>query len=139
MHLEHLNLVVNNLERALTFYRAVFPHWDIRDRGEGDWYGVMRKWVHFGDDHHYLTLNDNGTDQIRDIKSNQLGLAHFAYVVANLDSIVSRLADAGFKPHHNGAVNPFRKNVYFLDPDGFEVEFVEYLSDLPQERNNSLS
>jgi hypothetical protein len=29
----------------------------------------------------------------------------------------------------------FRKNVYFVDPSGFEVEFVEYLSDLPEERN----
>lgn len=139
MYLEHLNLVVADIDKSLTFYRAAFPHWSIRTRGEGEWYGVMRKWLHFGDETQYLTLNDNGTDQIRNIKSNQLGLAHFAFVVSHLESIVTRLEKAGFCAHHQGADNPFRKNIYFLDPDGFEVEFVEYLSDLPQQRNNTLS
>ena len=36
---------------------------------------------------------------------------------------------------HDGAIEPFRKNVYYVDPNGFEVEFVEYLSDDPEERN----
>jgi hypothetical protein len=27
--------------------------------------------------------------------------------------------------------------VYFIDPNGFEVEFVEYLSDIPAQRNLS--
>ena len=26
---------------------------------------------------------------------------------------------------------------YFVDPDGFEVEFIQYLSDLPVDRNRS--
>ena len=53
MHLEHVNLVVADLEATLDFYRAAFPHWRIRDEGQGEWYGKPRKWVHFGDDHHY--------------------------------------------------------------------------------------
>ena len=136
MRLEHLNLVVKDISEALVFYKAVFPHWRIRSRGRADWYGVERKWVHFGDDHQYLTFNDDGVGDNRDLSGHQTGLAHFAYVTDNLQAVINRLKAAGFETAKPGAVNHFRKNVYFIDPDGFEVEFVEYLSDLPAERNS---
>lgn len=31
--------------------------------------------------------------------------------------------------------NQYRRNAYFIDPNGYEIEFVEYLSDIPEERN----
>ena len=43
---------------------------------------------------------------------------------------------AGYEIDKHGPENPYRKNVYFIDPAGFEVEFVEYFSDIPSERNN---
>ena len=46
-----------------------------------------------------------------------------------------RLQQAGYAIAKPGAKEPFRKNVYFVDPAGFEVEFVECLSDIPAERN----
>jgi catechol 2,3-dioxygenase-like lactoylglutathione lyase family enzyme len=135
MHLEHLNLVVKDLSETLTFYAAAFPHWQVRGGGEGDWYGVRRNWIHFGDDKHYLTFNDSGTGENRDLHSNELGLSHFAYVTSNIDAVVNRLMQAGFAVAKDGANSPFRRNVYFIDPNGYEVEFVQYLSDLPEERN----
>lgn len=135
MHLEHLNLVVKDLNETLTFYSAAFPHWQVRGGGEADWYGVKRNWIHFGDDRQYLTFNDGGTGENRDLKSNNLGLAHFAYVTDNIDAVISRLLQAGFAIAKDGANSPFRRNVYFIDPNGYEVEFVQYLSDLPKERN----
>ena len=136
MHLEHLNLVVNDIPESLTFYKAAFPHWRIRSQGRSEWYGVERNWVHFGDEYQYLTFNDDGTGENRDLTSHQTGLAHFAFVINSIQSLVDRLERAGFKIAKPGAANRFRKNVYFIDPDGFEVEFVQYLSDLPQERNS---
>jgi hypothetical protein len=53
-----------------------------------------------------------------------------------LAEIIERLSTEGFEASKPGADNKFRKNIYYLDPAGFEVEFVEYLSDLPRERNN---
>lgn len=136
MHLEHLNLVVNDIPESLAFYKAAFPHWRIRSQGRSEWYGVERNWVHFGDEYQYLTFNDDGTGENRDLTSHQTGLAHFAFVINSIQSLVDRLERAGFKIAKPGAANRFRKNVYFIDPDGFEVEFVQYLSDLPQERNS---
>lgn len=135
MQLEHINLVINHLERSLHFYRTAFPHWRIRAKGGGEWYGKPRVWVHFGDDYQYLALNEFGEGDNRDLSGHQVGLAHFAFVVQNLDAVIKRLQTAGYAIANPGNVDPFRRNVYFIDPDGFEVEFVQYSSDLPAERN----
>ncbi|MBV7314454.1 VOC family protein [Shewanella sp. NIFS-20-20] len=136
MQLEHLNLVVQDIDRALNFYRAAFPHWHVRGGGGGDWYGKPRRWVHFGDDRHYLCFNDDGEGINRDLQGHQTGLAHFAYVTDNLDAVIARLAAAGFTPDKDGNPTEYRRNCYFLDPDGFEVEFVQYLADEPALRND---
>lgn len=138
MRLEHLNLVVSDIDTALHFYQAAFPHWRIRSEGESAWNGKPRRWLHYGDDYQYLAFGDNGEGDNRDLAGHQTGLAHLAWEVNDLDGIVERLAVAGYEPSHAGADNPHRRNVYFIDPHGFEVEFVEYGSDLPGERNNDL-
>lgn len=137
LHLEHLNLVVTDIPAALSFYQAAFPHWQVRDSGTSQWHGKSRQWLHFGDDYQYLTFNDNGVGANRDLTGHQTGLAHFAFATANLDALMARLADAGFKPAKEGADEPHRRNIYYIDPAGFEVEFVQYLSDLPAQRNLS--
>jgi predicted enzyme related to lactoylglutathione lyase len=136
LHIEHLNLVVNDIPQTLTFYQAAFPHWKIRAEGISQWSGVDRNWVHFGDDYQYLTFNDNGIGENRDLLGHQVGLAHFAFVTDNLTAIKNRLVKAGFDVHKEGVEHTHRANLYFLDPNGFEVEFVQYLSDIPQQRNS---
>ena len=137
LYLEHLNLVVKDIPAALAFYQAAFPHWRVRDQGESDWYGKTRKWLHLGDDYQYLTFNDNGDGNNRDLDGHQPGLAHFAFVTGNIEAVIERLAAAGFPVDKDGADERYRKNAYFMDPDGFEVEFVQYLSDIPEQRNLS--
>lgn len=136
MKLEHVNLVISDIEASLRFYQAALPHWGIRSKGANQWYGVDRNWVHFGDDYQYISLNDNGVGENRDLSGHQVGLAHFSFVTNSLNAVISRLKNVGFEVDKHGVKNKFRKNAYFLDPDGYEVEFVEYLSDLPEERNN---
>ncbi|MCJ8269973.1 MAG: VOC family protein [Psychrosphaera sp.] len=119
----------------MAFYQAAFPHWGVRGGGEGAWFGKPRTWVHFGDDYQYLSLNNNGEGQNRDLKGHQVGLSHFAFVTSDINGVIERLAEAGFKVDKDGAQDDYRKNVYYLDPDGYEVEFVQYYSDLPSLRN----
>lgn len=137
IQLEHINLVVSDIPAMLTFYQAAFPHWWVRDEGKGEWSGKPRNWLHFGDDYQYIALSDHGEGTNRQLEGHQVGLAHFAYVTNNLDAVINRLLAAGFDIAKNGADDKFRKNIYFIDPAGFEVEFVEYLSDNPKERNLS--
>ncbi len=135
LHLEHLNLVVNDIPQTLSFYQAAFPHWTVRGGGQNEWYGKPRSWVHFGDDYQYLALNDNGVGENRDLKGHQVGLAHFAFVTNDIKGVIARLQEAGFEISLDGAEDKYRKNVYFIDPNGYEVEFVEYISDIPSDRN----
>lgn len=135
--LEHINLVVSDISKMLTFYQAVFPHWRIRDEGQGEWNGKPRNWLHFGDDYQYIAMSDHGEGKNRNLDGHNVGLAHFAYVTNNIDAVIERLNQAGFSISKEGAIEPYRKNVYFVDPAGFEIEFVEYLSDDPKKRNRS--
>ena len=137
MRLEHINLVVNDMETTLKFYKVAFPHWQVRVSGESEWYGKKRHWCHFGDDYNYLSLNDNGVGENRDLKGHTPGLAHFGYETKDLDGLINRLKDSGYQPRTFGQENAWRKNAYYIDPDGNEVEFIEYLSDLPKQRNNN--
>lgn len=137
IQLEHVHLVVKDIPEMLRFYQAAFPHWYVRDEGQGEWYGKARNWLHFGDEYQYIAISDHGEGENRDLSGHQVGLAHFAYVTNNIDAVISRLAQAGFPIAKEGAAEPHRKNIYFMDPAGFEVEFVEYLSDDPKQRNRS--
>jgi catechol 2,3-dioxygenase-like lactoylglutathione lyase family enzyme len=135
LSLEHINLVVRSLPETLIFYQAAMPHWRVRGGGEALWYGKTRHWIHFGDDYQYLTFNDRGTGENRDLMSLSLGLCHFAFVTHNLAAVINRLLIAGFNIDKQGDVLAQRKNAYFIDPNGYEIEFVEYLSDAPEQRN----
>jgi catechol 2,3-dioxygenase-like lactoylglutathione lyase family enzyme len=138
--IEHVNLVVTAIEPTAAFLTAAFPHWRIRGEGGGEWAGVPRRWVHLGDDDHYLTLNEfrippAARGRHRDLQSAEPGLAHIGFEVADLDTVVRRLTDAGYEPHHMGEVHPHRRNLYYVDDEGLEFEFVEYRSGVPAEKN----
>ncbi len=135
MILEHINLVIRDIPTALKFYQAAFPHWKVRGGGENEWYGMPRNWIHFGDDYNYISFSDHGESDNRNLKGSQVGLTHFAYRVDNISALIARLEFAGFEIAINGSQDSTQKSVYFIDPDGFEVEFVQYLTDIPNERN----
>jgi catechol 2,3-dioxygenase-like lactoylglutathione lyase family enzyme len=132
---EHANLVVKDLDRTLDFLKAAFPDWDVRGSGNSPWYGKPRKWLHFGTDNEFITLNDNGEGENRNREGHTPGLAHLGFEVTDLDGVLARLIDAGFNPHIHTEDHPYRRNAYFMDPAGFEFEFVQYLSDVNAERN----
>ncbi|NRA56047.1 MAG: VOC family protein [Gammaproteobacteria bacterium] len=133
--IEHLNLVVKDIDATLAFYQALAPHWRVRTKGRSDWHGTLRNWVHFGDDYQFLTFNDSGTGENRVLQGNTLGLTHFALSTNNLAATVTRLINAGFAPRTELNVEAHRQNIYFIDPNGYEVELVQYFSDIPAERN----
>lgn len=135
VRLEHANLVVSEVEPTLSFLKAAFPHWRVRGGGKGTWSGKPREWLHFGDDETYIALSDNGEGAPRDLKGHAPGLAHLAFEVSNLDALILRLEAAGHEITNPGAATEHRRNIYFIDGNNIEFEFVEYLSDHPDEKN----
>lgn len=136
LYLEHLNLVVKDIPRALAFYQAAFPHWHVRGEGHSTWHGKPRRWLHFGDDYLYLALSDHGDSDIRDNSGYQVGLSHFAFVTDELAKVTQRLKAAGFIGEQGDGTSGIRNNTYFVDADGYEIEFVEYLTEVVAKRND---
>jgi len=139
--LEHANIVVTAIEPTVRFLTAAFPGWRVRGRGNEPFAGMAREWVHVGDDEDYLALTayDVPPEQKgaqRDLKSLAPGLAHLGFAVSSVDDLVARLKTAGYEPSTWGQDHPARKRVYYIDAEGIEYEFVEYLSGDPAVRNS---
>ena len=135
MRLEHVNLVVKDIAATLDFIQTAFPEWRVRGRGENVWHGKPRQWLHIGDDNYYLTLNDGAEGENRLLSGHAPGLAHIGFVVDDVDGVVARLQAKGFAIDIAGEAHPFRSTVYFVDPAGFQFEFIQYHSEQPDEKN----
>ncbi|MDD1779752.1 VOC family protein [Enterovibrio sp. ZSDZ35] len=139
VRLEHVNLVMKNIQPTLDFLLTAFPEWRVRGEGNMAWgsaeNGTSRDWLHVGDDDYYLTLNSNAVGEIRDTKGIQPGVAHMGFVVDDLQALIDRLLVKGFVVDIKGRNHPFRKTVYYNDPAGFQFEFLEYSSEDPAEKN----
>ena len=122
MFLEHVNFTVADLDRSIDFYCRLLG---LRLR----WHraaGESTAAAHVGDDRHYLAMFQARPDASRpptDYES--VGLNHFGFVVDDLDRARSRLQELGIIPHSEADYEPGRR-LYFYDPDGIEVELVEY-------------
>lgn len=135
IRLEHVNLVVKELEPTLKFILTAFPEWKIRGRGEMKWQKTTRNWLHVGTDDYYITLNDGAAGNMRDLSGMSPGLAHLGFVIENLDALIERLTVQGYQIDVMGADHPHRKTAYYVDPAGFQFEFLQYLSEIPAQRN----
>jgi len=123
MHLEHVNLTVSDLGRSIDFYsRLLGLH--VRWRREA---GVdLTAAAHVGTDEQYIAMFQAAPGTPRPVVDYEaVGLNHFGFVVDDLDSARNRLADLGVTPHSEADYDPGRR-LYFYDPDGTEVELVEY-------------
>ena len=137
--LEHANLVVKDIGATLDFIQTAFPDWQVRGKGTNEWYGRARNWLHVGTEDYYLTLNDGAEGDIRNLSGHAPGLAHLGFSVDDADAIVARLEAKGFPIRVKETGHPFRKTYYFIDPAGFEFEFMQYLSEKNEERNQYVS
>lgn len=123
MFLEHINLTVSDLQRSIDLYCDLLG---LHVR----WQGTTSDGTpaaHVGDDRCYLALFQSSPD-LADrpaVDYNAVGLNHFGFVVDDLDAVRARLTKHGLSPHLEADYEPGRR-LYFHDPDGIEVEFVEY-------------
>jgi catechol 2,3-dioxygenase-like lactoylglutathione lyase family enzyme len=135
VRLEHANLGVRDIEAMIRFLQMAFP--EFRMRGEGA-SGDGSRWVHIGTDDTYIALGQAKADSKRHWApyTGEPGVNHLAYEVDDVESLHMRLTAAGYRESTVPNAHPYRKRVYFYDPEGNDWEFVQYLSQDPAERND---
>ena len=132
IYLEHANITVNDLQEAIKFFQTAFPHFKIRGGGDG-----MREWIHLGDDDTYIAINQAKQSDLKTDKNyDKIGINHLGFVVQNVKKIANNLLSNGYKRDFPKEVEQFRIRDYFADADGNQYEFVQYLSDKPEEKNS---
>jgi len=132
MYLEHANITVNDLQEAIKFFQTAFPHFKIRGRGND-----MREWVHLGDDDTYIAINQAKQSDLKiDKNYDKIGINHLGFIVPDVEEIANKLLSNGYKRDFPKEVEQFRIRDYFADADGNQFEFIQYLSDTPEEKNS---
>lgn len=131
VYLEHVNITVNNLKEAIKFFQIAFPHFKIRGSGND-----LREWVHLGDDETYIGINQALSMEHKVEKNyDRAGINHIGFVVPNVGEIADNLLKNNYRRSYPKQVEQFRIRDYFADADGNEYEFVQYLSEVPEEKN----
>lgn len=134
IYLEHANISVQDLDASIRFFTTAFP--DFKVRGGGEQNG--RKWIHLGNDVTYLALNSTleKTEKVEHpIDYLKNGFNHIGFVVEDVNSIAERLLAEGFVRDYPKQVEATRIRDYFIDADGNEFEFVQYLTEDIEGRN----
>ena len=132
--LEHVNLTVLDVDRAVHFIQTAMPDFEIRGGGVGV---KCKRWVHIGTADSYLAIEDRGAVEKGPHEPYvHPGLNHLGFVVDSVEQVGERLRAAGFTEGLSELTHPYRKRLYFYDDDGNEYEFVEYLSEIQTERND---
>lgn len=121
MFIEHVNLSVRDLDRSIAFYSDLL---DLHVRWKGD-IGGGRLGAHVGDDRCYLALFEATADGEVPNDYTRPGINHFGFVVDDLDDVLRRLGELGGVVHFAPEYDPGRR-AYTSDPDGHEIELVQY-------------
>jgi catechol 2,3-dioxygenase-like lactoylglutathione lyase family enzyme len=121
---EHINLSCQNLDATKKFYLTLFPDWYVRAEDKDD----ESHWVHLGDDQFYLALNDNPSlNRVHELYEN-IGVNHVGFVIDDGEAMKALLDQHGIEYYMMTAPET-KYRIYVNDPDGNEIELVEYNQD----------
>ncbi|MBH8553833.1 VOC family protein [Nostocaceae cyanobacterium CENA357] len=118
---EHINLACQDIEVSKKFYQTIFPDWYVRAEGvfNGD------RWMHFGNDQFYLTLNNHPEQQRVHQAYESIGINHVGFVIKDGEAM-TKLLDAEGIEYYTMTASETKHRIYINDPDGNEIELVEY-------------
>ena len=133
--LEHIHVNVDSITKTEEFMAIALPEFTrrggdverISESGED-----LNGWAHIGNSTCYIALTERaGAESMKDLR-------HIGVVVDDVEALMSRLSAAGYEPADDSALDshPHRRRVYYIDGNGLDWEFIEYLSARDEERND---
>jgi len=130
-YVEHANVTVEDIEQSIEFIQTAIPEFKVRHKGYSD-----NRWCHIGTDTTYIALQEAAHSKVSNRKPyKDIGINHIGLVVEDADLVKERLLAAGYQQNELADIHPFRKRIYFFDNSGGEWEFIQYLSNDVEKRN----
>ena len=121
---EHINLACQDIDVTKTFYQTIFPDWYIRAEDRDD----ERQWIHLGNDQFYLALNHTPhLKRVHEIYEN-IGVNHVGFVIDDGETMKAHLKENNIE-YYTMTAPETKHRIYVNDPDGNEIELVEYNPD----------
>ena len=133
---EHINLACKEIDASQQFYQTLFPDWYVRAQGKDE---NGRLWRHFGNDRVYVALNDatgsdlpkgGGEANRQQYPYEGIGINHVGFVIDGGEQLKDTLKTNGIE-YYTLESPETKHRIYVSDPDGNEIEFVEYTKDYP--------
>lgn len=119
---EHVNQSCKDLDATRQFYQILFPDWVVRAEGkEAGW-----RWMHFGDRQFYLALNQPPNSAT--VPPSTGHLDHIGFVITD-GAAMQAVLDTHSIPYEIYRSPETKFRIYVHDPDGTQVELVEYQED----------
>lgn len=141
IQLDHINIVVSDLETAKNFFVKLGFKEETRSRISGERFTAVTGLPYFDAEFVALSLPGStmnveliryaspvgGKDSLIS-RPNQLGFRHMAFAVDDIEAEVARLKAQGVQFESDIQVweKTGKKLVYFYGPDGIILEFAEY-------------
>jgi catechol 2,3-dioxygenase-like lactoylglutathione lyase family enzyme len=139
--LDHINIVVSNLQKAKDFFLNLGFKEEISSRISGERFSIISGLPDFDAEFVGLSLPGSATNveliqyyaptggkdpELN--KPNQLGFRHMAFAVDNIEAEVARLKAKGINFQSDIQIweKTGKKLVYFYGPDGIILEFAQY-------------
>ena len=138
--IDHLNIVVSDLDRAKSFFLLLGFTEGINSELDSNFLGkvtgIQGASGRFVALHHpgsemsieLLKFEGGGAGDVNIGRADRIGLRHLAFAVTDIEAEVRRLQDLGIE--FIGTVQTWEKTgkklIYFQGPDGILLEFAQY-------------
>ena len=116
VRIEHANIIVRDIDATARFLQTAFPTFEIRREGKHE----NDRWMHIGTADTYIALNQASVEPAESWVpyNGRPGVNHLGYEVDDADALRDRMREAGYTDSTVPNNHPYRKRVYFFDPDG---------------------
>lgn len=82
--------------------------------------------MHFGDNQFYLALNDQNSQERVHTAYENIGINHVGFVIKDGEAM-KKLLDSENIEYYTMTAPETKDRIYVNDPDGNEIELVEYV------------
>jgi catechol 2,3-dioxygenase-like lactoylglutathione lyase family enzyme len=117
--IDHLNRYVSNVDKFIVFYMDVLEY-ELIDKGikaNGQNYAILK-----GYDHELFICEKEGFNL-----GKEQNFRHIGYFIENIDELFEMLKLKGYlKKEQEIIVKPFSRQIYIKDPDGFEIDLIQW-------------